>query len=143
MIVSAQQFKLWLLVLLFLITLSACAQMLETKRNVYFNGERQNALQASSFDYITGVYLPDGHYWHNALTGEWGIEGSDKVLGNTLINAAARNNSQRNANSGGGGGNSGSISASQNGVGGTGRDAEGRNCAFVSMPNGDGMMTCH
>lgn len=135
----------WLMVPLFALTLGGCA-ILETTRNVYVNGERQNAFGVAAFDQQTGWYLPDGRYWTNWTSGDWGVEGSRKILGNVHKNAAAArasNNSRGGSSGGGGGGSGGSTSNSVNGTAGTGRDAEGRNCAFVSLPNGQGMMSCN
>lgn len=139
---SVYQLGKCLLVPLLLVILSACA-ILETTRNVYVNGERQNALGVAAFDQQTGWVLPDGRYWTNWISGDWGVEGSRKILGNVHTNAAAAraSNNSRGGSSGGGGG--GSTSNSVNGTAGTGRDADGNNCAFVSLPNGQGMMSCH
>lgn len=43
---------------------------------------------------------------------------------------------RRNNNGGG------SVSNSQNGTAGSGRNAEGKDCTFVSLPNGEGIMRC-
>lgn len=52
---------------------------------------------------------------------------------------AIQSANKTNSNSGSGG----SISNTANGTAGSGRDAEGRNCTFVSIPNGDGIMSCN
>lgn len=136
---SVGQWSKRLLVLLAGLTLNACVA-LETTRNVYVNGDRQNAFGAAAFDQQAGVFLPDGRYWANWLNGDWGVEGNSTVLGNTLMKyrTGAQSGGTANRSSSGG-----STSNSVNGTAGTGRGADGRDCAFVSIPNGDGVMTCN
>lgn len=128
-----------LFVPLLVLMLCSCAT-LETPRNVYVNGERQNALGVALLDQKAGRPLPDGRYWYNPVTGEFGVAGRKTALGNLHVGAGSAPVAPRSRTSGASGG---SVSQSANGTAGSGRDAEGRNCAFVSIPNGAGMMTCN
>ncbi len=141
MIRSIRQLCKYLLMPLFIGNLCACAD-LHTDRNVFVNHERQGAFGVAAMDQKTGMFLPDGNYWVDWVSGNWGVEGSNKILGNVHA-AAIRASGQAQRNGSGSGGNSGSVSASQNGIGATGRDAQGKNCATVSLPNGQGMISCH
>jgi len=119
------------------VMLASCAS-LQTFRNVYVNGDKQNALGLAAFDVQTGMTVPDGRYWMNPVSGDWGVEGDTHVLGNIHSGMQRAQRSARTDE----GQERGSISNSTNGTAGTGRDADGRHCAFVSIPGGDGMMTC-
>ena len=125
----------WLAILEIALNVVACAG-LETPRKVYVNGEKLGAFGVAGMDQQTGRVLPDGRYWLEPLSGNWGIEGSSTPLGNVNTNAMT------NQPSGSSGMSSGSTSDSVNGTAGTGRDASGNQCAFVSLPNGEGMMSC-
>lgn len=128
-----------LFVPLLMLMLCSCA-MLETPRNVYVNGERQNALGVALLDQKAGGPLPDGRYWYNPVTGEFGVAGRKTALRGLRVDAGSAPVAARSRTSGASGG---SVSQSANGTAGSGRDAEGRNCAFVSISNGAGMMTCN
>ena len=123
---------------LVLVTLhiAACAG-LETTRKVYVNGEKMGAFGVAGMDQQTGRVLPDGRYWLEPISGNWGIEGNNRPLGN--VHAA---NTMASSNGGAAATSGGSTSNSVNGTAGTGRDASGNHCAFVSLPNGDSMMSC-
>ena len=112
---------------------------LETTRKVYVNGEKMGAFGVAGMDQQTGRVLPDGRYWLEPVSGNWGVEGNSTPLGN--VHAAntmvGQNSGTAGASSGGG-----TTSNSANGTAGTGRDASGNHCAFVSLPNGDSMMSC-
>jgi hypothetical protein len=119
-------------------TLGGCAG-LETTRKVYVNGEKMGAFGVAGMDQQTGRVLPDGRYWLEPVSGNWGVEGNTTPVGN--VHAA---NAMVSQNSGTAGASSGgdTTSNSANGTAGTGRDASGNHCAFVSLPNGDSMMSC-
>ncbi|MFM1978979.1 MAG: hypothetical protein RLZ68_244 [Pseudomonadota bacterium] len=119
-------------------TLGGCAG-LETTRKVYVNGEKMGAFGVAGMDQQTGRVLPDGRYWLEPVSGNWGVEGNTTPVGN--VHAA---NTMVGQNSGTAGASSGgdTTSNSANGTAGTGRDASGNHCAFVSLPNGDSMMSC-
>lgn len=127
---------------LLMLMLCSCAT-LETQRNVYVNGERQNALGVALLDQQARTRLPDGRYWLNAVTGDFGVEGKKQPLGNLHAGSTAKQATRSKTSGGGAGSGRGAVSNSVNGTAGTGRDAEGRNCAFVSIPNGAGVMTCN
>lgn len=110
---------------------------LETTRKVYVNGEKMGAFGVAGMDQQTGRVLPDGRYWLEPVSGNWGIEGNNTPLGNVHY-AIAMGNSNVGAAAMGGGSTSNSV----NGTAGTGRDASGNHCAFVSLPNGESVMSC-
>jgi hypothetical protein len=116
----------------------ACAG-LETPRKVYVNGEKLGGFGVAGMDQQTGRVLPDGRYWLEPVSGNWGVEGNGTPLGNVhAANAmVSQHSGTTNANSG-----SGTTSNSANGTAGTGRDASGNHCAFVSLPNGESVMSC-
>jgi hypothetical protein len=114
----------------------ACAG-LETSRKVYVNGEKLGAFGVAGMDAQTGRVLPDGRYWLEPFSGNWGIEGNNTPLGNVNTNGMASQDSGIVSAS------SGSTSNSVNGTAGTGRDASGNHCAFVSLPNGESVMSCN
>ena len=109
----------------------------ETTRKVYVNGEKMGAFGVAGMDQQTGRVLPDGRYWLEPVSGNWGIEGNNTPLGNVHY-AIAMGNSNVGAAAMGGGSTSNSV----NGTAGTGRDASGNHCAFVSLPNGESVMSC-
>jgi len=61
------------------INLSAMAY----QRYVVVNGALMNPTQLAFLDGMHGEYIPDGRYWLNLNTGEWGYEGgpAQGVLG--------------------------------------------------------------
>ena len=95
------------------------------------------AFGVAGMDQQTGRVLPDGRYWLEPVSGNWGVEGNNTPLGN--VHAA---NAMVNSNGGGAATGGGSTSDSVNGTAGTGRDASGNHCAFVSLPNGESVMSC-
>ena len=121
----------WLALVLVTLHIAACAG-LETTRKVYVNGEKMGAFGVAGMDQQTGRVLPDGRYWLEPVSGNWGIEGNNTPLGN--VHAA---NAMANPNSGDVTAGAGTTSNSVNGTAGTGRDASGNHCAFVSLPNGE------
>ena len=126
----------WLAHVLLAFNFAACAG-LETTRKVYVNGEKMGALSVAGMDQQTGRVLPDGHYWLEPLSGNWGVEGNSTPLGNVHVANALAGQPGGAVASGGG-----STSNSVNGTAGTGRDASGNHCAFVSLPNGESVMSC-
>jgi hypothetical protein len=134
LVVTAQAFALAVMAL----NIFGCAG-LETTRKVFVNGEKMGAFGVAGMDQQTGRVLPDGRYWLEPVSGNWGVEGNSTPLGN--VHAA---NAMVGQNSGTAGASSGgdTTSNSANGTAGTGRDASGNHCAFVSLPNGDSMMSC-
>lgn len=126
----------WLALVLLALNFAACAG-LETTRKVYVNGEKMGALSVAGMDQQTGRVLPDGRYWLEPISGNWGVEGNTTPLGNVhATNAMAGPAGGAVASDGG------STSNSVNGTAGTGRDASGNHCAFVSLPNGESVMSC-
>ena len=126
----------WLALVLLAFNFAACAG-LETTRKVYVNGEKMGALSVAGMDQQTGRVLPDGRYWLEPLSGNWGVEGNSTPLGNVHAANALAGPTGGAVASGGG-----STSNSVNGTAGTGRDASGNHCAFVSLPNGESVMSC-
>ena len=126
----------WLALVLLAFNFAACAG-LETTRKVYVNGEKMGALSVAGMDQQTGRVLPDGRYWLQPVSGNWGVEGNSTPLGNVHATNAMAGPAGGAVASGGG-----STSNSVNGTAGTGRDASGNHCAFVSLPNGESVMSC-
>ena len=126
----------WLALVLLVFNFAGCAG-LETTRKVYVNGEKLGALSVAGMDQQTGRVLPDGRYWLEPLSGNWGVEGNSTPLGNVHAANALAGQPGGAVASGGG-----STSNSVNGTAGTGRDASGNHCAFVSLPNGESVMSC-
>ena len=126
----------WLALVLLVFNFAGCAG-LETTRKVYVNGEKMGALGVAGMDQQTGRVLPDGRYWLEPLSGNWGVEGNNTPLGNVHATNAMAGPAGGAVASGGG-----STSNSVNGTAGTGRDASGNHCAFVSLPNGESVMSC-
>ena len=127
----------WLALVLLVFNFAACAG-LETTRKVYVNGEKMGALGVAGMDQQTGRVLPDGRYWLEPLSGNWGVEGNSTPLGNVHAANAMAGSADGTVASGGGSSTSNSV----NGTAGTGRDASGNHCAFVSLPNGESVMSC-
>ena len=126
----------WLALVLLAFNFAACAG-LETTRKVYVNGEKMGAFGVAGMDQQTGRVLPDGRYWLEPISGNWGVEGNSTPLGNVHATNAMAGPAGGAVASGGG-----STSNSVNGTAGTGRDASGNHCAFVSLPNGESVMSC-
>ena len=126
----------WLALVPLAFNFAACAG-LETTRKVYVNGEKMGALSVAGMDQQTGRVLPDGRYWLQPVSGNWGVEGNSTPLGNVHATNAMAGSAGGAVASGGG-----STSNSVNGTAGTGRDASGNHCAFVSLPNGESVMSC-
>ena len=115
---------------------AACAG-LDTTRKVYVNGEKMGALGVAGMDQQTGRLLPDGRYWLEPVSGNWGIEGNNTLLGN--VHAT-------NAMAGPAGGAVASAAVApvirSTALPEPGRDASGNHCAFFSLPNGESVMSC-
>lgn len=106
--------------------LTACAA-LETHRNVFVNGQKQNAFSAAVFDAQTGMYMPDGHYWMDPWTSTWGVEGNRRPMGtlNTdLTSTHESSDSQQDEDI--------YINSTGNGSVVSGRDSDGKQCTYVT-----------
>ncbi len=69
-------------VLFFLFTLSAQAQLgYQDFRHIHINGIHLTDTQILYIDKTLGYEVPNGFYWVNDNTGEWGYEGNNEVLG--------------------------------------------------------------
>ena len=45
------------------------------ERYVFVNGLRMNQVELAFLDAAQGEYIPNGRYWLNVYTGQWGYEG--------------------------------------------------------------------
>ena len=99
-------------------------QIQAQERHIHVNGEHLEAEDIQLLDQINGAIVPNGFYWINMETGEWGMEGEPQVLG--TIPAIAQYQAQPRSRN-----NSTEINSSQNGSVVSGR-LNGRNCTFAS-----------
>jgi hypothetical protein len=53
----------------------ASGNTLAYDRHVYVNGARMNPVELAFLDAAHGEYIPNGRYWLNVYTGQWGYEG--------------------------------------------------------------------
>jgi len=53
----------------------------EPYRHIHLNGSHLDDSQILNLDRLLGYEVPNGFYWVNDATGEWGYQGSDEVLG--------------------------------------------------------------
>ena len=65
------------------------------ERYINVNGEQLDEQTALMMDSLFGYSVPDGFYWLNTQTGEWGYENEDEVQG--IISAISQYN-QNNSN---------------------------------------------
>ena len=65
-----------------LFSLAAQAELgYEEYRHIHINGSHLEDSQILALDKMLGYEVPNGFYWINESTGEWGYQGSDEVLG--------------------------------------------------------------
>lgn len=95
------------------------------ERHIHVNGEHLEATDIQLLDQLNGGIVPNGFYWINFETGEWGMEGNNQTLG--IIAAIAQQQSQQQQRSN----NSTYINSSQNGSVVSG-NLNGQNCTFAS-----------
>lgn len=115
--------------------LTSCAA-LETHRNVFVNGQKQNAFGAAVFDSQTGLYMPDGNYWMDPWTSTWGVEGNRRPMGILNTNRTSTRESSDNQQDEGT-----YINSTGNGSVVSGRDSNGNKCTYASA-GGQTISTC-
>jgi hypothetical protein len=64
-------------------------------RHIHINGTHMSETQIVNLEQSLGYGVPNGFYWLNETSGEWGYEGSDEVLGTIFTNNAEENSSMR------------------------------------------------
>lgn len=109
------------LIILFTLNLVFCKAALSEERHIHLNGEHLTTENIVLFDQVLSSTVPDGFYWMNFQTGEWGYEGNNEVEG---IAAAFQQQGQQHASNT-------YINNSQNGSVVSGR-INGQNCTYVS-----------
>jgi hypothetical protein len=100
----------------------------EEERHIHFNGEHLESETISVMDQLYGFKLVNGNYWINTETGEWGVEGNNKVQG--LLSQVPQYQQQPTQPSPPK--EQAQINMSQNGSVVTGK-LDGKNCTFVSV----------
>ena len=61
-----------------------------SERHIHMNAQHLTTQFIIKLDKKNGATVPDGDYWLNSKTGQWGFEGSPKVMG--TINTATNHN---------------------------------------------------
>ena len=100
----------------------------EQARHIHVNGE---CLDEESFilvDQLFGTKVPDGFYWINFNTGEWGLEGQQSTLGvlQTIVEAQQSSEAENDGTY-----SRPEINYSQNGSVVSGQ-VNGQNCTYAS-----------
>ena len=92
-------------------------------RHIHVNGECLDQHNIQLADQLFQTQVPDGFYWINFETGEWGIEGQSATLGvlTTIANARQQNQSQQSTGRT-------EINQSQNGS-----VVSGEHCTYASV----------
>ena len=81
--------------LMLLFAYSAQAQLgYQDFRHIHINGVHVDDAQILNLDATLGYEVPNGFYWVNDNTGEWGYEGNGEVLGSIYTEATQRNNTE-------------------------------------------------
>lgn len=89
--------KLLTITLLFLVTYQPSLLAVEqSERHIHVNGEHLDSQNIALLDQLTGNQTPNGYYWINMQTGEWGFENNAQVQGiiQTIANYQQQNAQQ-------------------------------------------------
>ncbi len=119
---------------LFLIaTLASQTLLANEDRHIHLNGEHLEAADIQVMDQLWGQAVPDGFYWLNPQTGEWGLEASGETLGvvTSIAQYAAHLDAQSTAQSNGSTTGNAYINSSQNGSVVSG-NIGGQHCTYAS-----------
>ena len=104
------------------------AKAQQDERHIHVNGEHLDATSIAVMDLLFGEKVPNGFYWINENTGQWGFEGETKVRGVLkVVQQIAQQNQRQQSDS-----QSTEINMSQNGRVVSGK-LNGQNCTFVSV----------
>ena len=76
------------------LSLTPFAAQAQTNRFIVLNGMRLNQYQINQMDRANCTYVPDGRYWFNPYTNQWGYEGNPIPQG-YVGQACRRNNTRR------------------------------------------------
>lgn len=107
--------------------------MLSASAQVVINGNLVQGGELAELEYLLGAPVPDGSYWVNTNTGNWGYEGNSTVQGN-LFDEAERSSSSEEG---------GSIDSYYEGGGGSHTSyASDGECAYFSTEYGS-ISTCN
>lgn len=120
--------KAFVLSLLLTLSLSAYSDYV---RHIHINGEHLDDANILVADAIFGYTVPNGFYWLNFDTGEWGMEGENQTLG--IVQSIQQENQQQYQNGQNQGGyySQPEINSSQNGSVVSG-NVNGQNCTYAS-----------
>ncbi len=78
-------------ILLPIIILTSSSLYAEDERHIHLNAQHLTPDSIIKLDKKNGATVPDGNYWLNSKTGQWGFEGSLDVKG-TINTTMAQNN---------------------------------------------------
>ena len=67
-------------------------------RHIHVNGNHLDDQEIVNLDQSLGYQVPNGFYWLNADTGEWGYEGNEEVLGSIYVGNSQGSSSQQQYN---------------------------------------------
>ncbi len=101
-------------------------------RHIHINGVHLSDAQILNLDKTLNYEVPNGFYWVNDNTGEWGYEGNSEVLGSIYHETSTHNNSgtQMKGSSQKSSGNNRPYISNDTGTGSAVIDPKG--CSYVS-----------
>ena len=67
-------------------------------RHIHINGTHLDEAQIVALDQAMGYGVPNGFYWLNQETGQWGYEGNEEVLGSIYVGNNQGGSSPQNNN---------------------------------------------
>lgn len=103
------------------------------ERHIHLNGIHLEPQQIQAMDQVFEQRVPDGFYWINDNTGQWGYEGDDTVQGIIPAALAAQSQPSHNHQQQSSGHHSNpNISMSQNGRVVSGH-INGQHCTYVTV----------
>ena len=104
------------------------------ERHIHLNGQHLEANQIVIMDQLFGQMVPNGYYWINENTGQWGYEGNPNAQGMVPALLAQQQSASEEAYypEDNGGYDRPDINMSQNGRVVSGR-VNGRDCTYVTV----------